>query len=227
MPPKLILIRHAEAEHNATCNWDLLDPPLTENGLEQCKTLQKHLQENCPLASKVERIISSPMHRTCQTTLTALSWLIESGVPVELDAMWQENSTNPCDSGSPLGTISKSFPTLDFSRVDPIYPSKDPSTPYAWTRAANRARGDACLRDLYHRPEKVIAVVSHAGFLRTGISKRRYANADYRCFEFRRRGRGEKEKLELVGDGQTERRGGGMGRSEKGVFEVQDWDFPE
>ena len=92
MPPTLILIRHAEAEHNATCNWDLLDPPLTENGLEQCRELEQHLQTKCPLASRVERIISSPMRRTCQTTLTALSWLVQSGVPVELDAMWQGQS---------------------------------------------------------------------------------------------------------------------------------------
>lgn len=32
--------------------------------------------------------------------------------------------------------------------------------------------------------------------------------------------------LELVEDEETEGRGGGMGRSEKGVQEVNDWDFP-
>ncbi|CAK1368348.1 unnamed protein product [Cercospora beticola] len=223
MPPTLILIRHAEAEHNATSNWNLHDPELTANGIEQCKALEKHLREECPLALRVERIITSPMKRTCQTTLNALAWLVKSGVPVEVDAMWQENSNKPCDTGSSLQEISKRFPELDFSHVDPRYPDKSDNTPYAYTKKANRQRGDHCLEDLFARKEKVIAVVSHAGFLRTGISKRRFANADYRCFEF---SRGVDGKLGLIEDAETERSGGGMGRSEKGVFEIQEWDFP-
>ncbi len=42
----------------------------------------------------------------------------------------------------------------------------------------------AALRELYHRPEKYIVVVSHSGFLRTGISGHYYWNADYRIFDF-------------------------------------------
>lgn len=244
MPPTLILIRHAEAEHNATSNWNLHDPELTAKGLEQCKLLEKHLNKQCPLALRVERIITSPMKRTSQTSLNALAWLIKSGVPVEVDAMWQgqfqllshwkeelwlrfdaliENSNKPCDTGSSLQELSKRFPELDFSHVDPTYPDKSDKTPYAYTKKANRERGNHCLEDLFARKEKVIAVVSHAGFLRTGISKRRFANADYRCFEF---SRGVDGKLGLVEDAETERSGGGMGRSEKGVFEIQEWDFP-
>ncbi|KAF2212604.1 hypothetical protein CERZMDRAFT_111703 [Cercospora zeae-maydis SCOH1-5] len=223
MPPTLILIRHAEAEHNATSNWNLADPELTANGLEQCKALEKRLREACPLASRVERIISSPMKRTCQTTLNALSWLVNSGVPVELDAMWQENSNKNCDTGSNLKELSQRFPELDFSHVDPTYPDKSERTPYAYAKRANRKRGEHCLENLYARPEKVIVVVSHAGFLRTGISHRRFANADYRCFEFVKDADG---RLGLLEDPETEKSGGGMGRSEKGVFSIQAWDFP-
>jgi len=202
-------------------NSSLPDPPLTETGIQQCKDLESHLKTKCPLASRIERIITSPMQRTCQTTLTALSWLIESEtVPVEVSANWQENSDIPCDTGSSLRICSQRFPELDFSTVDPIYPDKSPGTPYAYTRAANKARGEACLKDLYGRSEKVIAVVSHAGFLRTGISRRRYANADFRIFTF---GKGGKDIFE---DEETERNGGGMGRSEKGIFEIGDWEFP-
>lgn len=163
------------------------------------------------------------MRRTCQTTLTALQWLIKTGVPVEISANWQENSNLNCDTGSPLQLISRAFPELDFSQVDPIYPDKSENTPYAYSRTANQKRGESCLRDLYDRPEKVIAVVSHAGFLRTGISRRRYANADYRIFTFRK---GEGGELGLFEDSETERKGGGMGRSEKGIFEIGDWEFP-
>ena len=66
--------------------------------------------------------------------------------------------------------------------------------------------------------------MSHSGFLRTAISKRRYANADYRIFAFSEdKNEGE---LKLVEDASTARKGGGMGRSEKGVQRIEEWDFP-
>ena len=137
--------------------------------------------------------------------------------------IFAENSNKGCDTGSPLSKIAKDFPELDFSHVDPAYPTKDSSSPYAFTKSANKARGEACLKDLYNRPEKVIAVVSHAGFLRTAVTRRRYANADYRIFTF---GKGDDGYLELFEDDKTARKGGGLGRSQKGIFEVQEWDFP-
>ena len=134
-----------------------------------------------------------------------------------------ENSTEPCDTGTSLKTISVEFPELDFSNVDPTFPDKSPNTPYAFTRSANAARGQSCLSRLYNRSEKVIAVVSHSGFLRTAISKRRYANADYRVFSFRKAKSG---RLSLLEDSSTAKRGGGMGRSVKGLQRIEDWDFP-
>lgn len=107
--------------------------------------------------------------------------------------------------------------------MDPIYPNKSFGTPYAFTALANKARGEACLKALYERPEKVIAVVSHSAFLRTAISRRKFANADYRIFTF---GRGEKCLLELFEDGSTERKGGGLGRSQRGIWRVREEDFP-
>jgi len=90
MPPTVILIRHGEADHNATQNWDLLDPPLTKPlGEQQCVDLEEHLRNRVPLADKVEAIITSPLTRTVQTTLMSLDWLIKRGVKVETDALWQ------------------------------------------------------------------------------------------------------------------------------------------
>ena len=88
--------------------------------------------------------------------------------------MLSENYDGPCDTGSELDLIAAEFPELDFSAVDPIYPDKSYDTPYAFRRSTNLARGQSCLRKLHARPEQVIAVVSHSGFLRTTISKRRY-----------------------------------------------------
>lgn len=135
-----------------------------------------------------------------------------------------ENYDGPCDTGSALDTLAAEFPALDFSNVDPVYPDKSPGTPYAYGRSANAARGQACLRRLYTRPEQAIAVVAHSGFLRTAISKRRYHYADYRIFTFRQDH--QKGLLRLVEDGVTARRGGGLGRSPKGSYPVNEWDFP-
>ncbi|KAJ4347655.1 hypothetical protein N0V95_005228 [Ascochyta clinopodiicola] len=102
----------------------------------------------------------------------ALGWLVEKGAPVTPDANWQELIDKPCDTGSPIDVISKEFAHCDFSTVDLSFPDKKrdrSNNPYAFTQKAVLARGQTCLRALYQRSEKVIAVVSHAGFLRTAV----------------------------------------------------------
>ncbi|CZT18074.1 uncharacterized protein RCC_03912 [Ramularia collo-cygni] len=162
------------------------------------------------------------MRRTLQTTLISLKWLVESGVPVAVDPMWQENSNEKCDTGLPIYKTASLFPSLDFSCVDPAYSDKSVGSPYAFSALANKARGEACLKALYERPEKVIIVVSHAGFLRTAITKRKFGNADYRIFTF---GRGKRGYLELFEDEATEGKGG-RGRSRRGIWKVKEGDFP-
>jgi broad specificity phosphatase PhoE len=132
------------------------------------------------------------------------------------------------------------FPDFDFSAVDPLYPDKTTNldtNPYAYTPKALLARGQNCLKALYSRPEKVIAVVSHSGFLRVAVCNKRFFNADWRVFEFDE----EKMKEPRKDDGdvyaqgefvlkewtETEEKGGGMGRSEKGRFPASAKDFPE
>lgn len=135
--------------------------------------------------------------------------------------------------------MKNEFPQFDFSRVDPLYPDKTSNldnNPYAFTERAILARGQACLKALYNRPEKVIAVVSHSGFLRTAVCNRRFFNADWRVFDFneeamkesRSNGEGiEKQGMYFLKEWQeTEEKGGGMGRSAKGIFGVEDTDFP-
>ncbi|CAD0026456.1 unnamed protein product [Aureobasidium pullulans] len=97
------------------------------------------------------------------------------------------------------------FPNnIDYSTVDPLWPSK--TGPYAFTRSATIARGQSCLRNLHSRKEKVIAVVSHSGFLRCAISLCKYANADYRIFDFAETSK-EGGDLELVEWKETEENG--------------------
>jgi len=142
----------------------------------------------------------------------------------EISDRLSENYDGPCDTGTALVTLMEEFPALDFSKVDPVYPDKSYNTPYAFRRSANLERGQECLRRLYARSEAVIAVVTHSGFLRTSISKRRYDYADYRIFGFRLDSK--TGRLSLVEDSETARKGGAMARSPKGVQIVRAWDFP-
>ncbi|OJD32791.1 phosphoglycerate mutase [Diplodia corticola] len=232
MPPTLILIRHAEALHNVDKDYSIPDPVLSQLGLQQCTELRDHLRQGrerpqvSELAERAELIVVSPMRRTLQTALLGLDWLVEKGVPLRLDAGWQENSDKPCDTGTPVSILATEFPSLDFRDVDPTYPEKvEPvaTNPYAFSRRAVVARGQRCLAWLHDRPEKVIVVVTHSGFLRCAISQRRYANADYRVFDF------DEEKSSGGDYGLREWEGmesGGRGKSERGAAGITEWDFP-
>ncbi|KAL1303675.1 hypothetical protein AAFC00_007029 [Neodothiora populina] len=226
MPPTLILIRHGEALHNVEKDYSIPDPVLTKLGRKQCADLHEQLKESLPLAQQVEAIVSSPMVRTIETTLIGLDWLIKKSIPIELDPLWQENSSKPCDTGSPVAELKKRFSDLDWSPVESTtYPDKTgPGSPYAFTKTAVLARGQTCLKNLYQRKEKVVAVVAHSGFLRCAVSHNLYANADYRVFDFV--SNTDPEKPELAEWDLTADNGGGMGTSEKGRVVVSATDFP-
>ncbi|KAJ9645130.1 hypothetical protein H2199_003134 [Coniosporium tulheliwenetii] len=180
MPPTLILIRHAEALHNATHK----SRPSPDIPLWYPFTISP----TNPLQQNYE--IPDPRSRSSARSNAKLRQTLRHR--------------------HPLPTISAEFPTLDFSTVDPLYPAKTtPNNPYAFTRRAVLARGTRALKNLKHRPEKVIAVVSHSGFLRTAVCKTHFANADYRVFEFA----GDEEEGEGV-------------KSEKGRADVTESDFP-
>jgi len=212
-------MRHGQAEHNVDANYALRDPSLTDLGLQQSCEFQYHIRTNHrTLADDIELVVVSPLRRTVQTALNAYSWLIEKGVPFMIDADWQENSTNTCDVGSDPKALKEEFPTLDFSTLSDPWPAKE--GPLNFSQAGIEARANRVRSWLKSRPERVIAVVSHAAFLRVGIHHARWANADFRIFEFET-GPGN----ELVQWPLTEERGGGMGRSQKGVHLPKPEDF--
>ena len=148
---------------------------------------------------------------------------MERGVPVCLKAEWQENSDKPCDTGTSVSAMEKEWSQFDWSTVDPEYPTK--TGLYEFSKKGLTARGIAARKWLRNRPEKVIAVVSHSGFLRVGVSYRQYANADFRIFDFA--DRDEEIGGKLVEWEVTEKKGGGLGKSPKGVFPMGPDDYPE
>lgn len=198
------------------------DPALTDLGFgPQCNALASHLQSELPLAQKIELIVVSPMRRTMQTAQQGLGWLMEKGVPVILRAEFQENSDKPCDTGTAISEMEKEWPQFDWSSVDPVYPQN--SGLFEFSMEGLRNRGIAARKFLRSRPEKVIAVVSHAGFLRTSLCHAEFDNADFRIFDFK----GDEDSLDLIEWEMTEQRGGGLGKSKKGHFPLKDGDAPE
>ncbi|KAI2479452.1 phosphoglycerate mutase [Pyrenophora tritici-repentis] len=228
MPPTLVLIRHAQAEHNATNDWSIRDPPLTQLGEQQSRELQESLKKS-NIGNQIDLIVVSAQRRTLQTATIGLDWLIKKGVPVLPSALWQENADKPCDTGTPIPIISQEFPQYDFSSVDPSFPDKTtngPQNPYAFTQKAIVERGQSALRELYGRKENVIAVVSHSGFLRTAVCNRMFFNADWRLFDWDEEAMKSEGRCVLKEREETEVKGGGMGRSDVGVFGIVQGDFP-
>ncbi|KAI0376911.1 phosphoglycerate mutase-like protein [Hypomontagnella monticulosa] len=213
MPPTLILVRHAQGRHNVENDFSIHDPDLTEVGNEQCADLRKSLMQN-PLAQQAGLIVVSPLRRTIQTALRSMDWLIEKGVKVEADAGWQENSTQGCDTGTPVDKLTQEFPMVDFSTLDPVFPDKTSpaASHYHFTKKAILSRAQVSLKRLYERPEKVILVVSHSAFLRLAVSSYWYFNADYRIFDFLPMS-GPEDSYRLEQHASTKENGGGLGRS--------------
>lgn len=163
------------------------------------------------------------MLRTLQTAEQSLSWLIKRGVPVILLAELQENSAKPCDTGSAISTMKEQWPQFNWDDVNPIFPSK--TGLYEFSKEAITKRGIAIRKWLRQRPDKVIAVVTHSGFLRVGMSYRNYGNADFRIFDF---SDGDEEiGGKLVEWKLTERNGGGLGKSPKGIVGWETQKFPD
>lgn len=161
------------------------------------------------------------MRRTCETTVLGLDWLISKGsIPVLAHAAWQENSSKPCDTGSPIAEVAELFPQIDFSHVDPIYPDKmSPAAGlYHFRRDALLKRAQTVLGELYARPEKVIVVVSHSGFMRQAVTGDHYFNADYRVYDFAE-GTGPEGPFQLRQWDLT-KGAGGMGRSFDEIVEL-------
>ena len=131
----------------------------------------------------------------------------------------EENASVPCDTGSPVSVSESEYPGFDFSGIEAPYPAK--TGPFAYTHDAVKQRGVDARKWLKSRPEQLIVVVTHSAFLRTSVVWRRFANADYRVFTFS----DDSDSVELIEDELTE--SGGMGRSEKGIMEDEEGEFPD
>ncbi len=171
MPPTIDIFRHAQARHNVEPNGDgLRDPHLTAKGMAHAEALRGTF----PHASKVRRIISSPMRRTVQTALIAFGPTIQEGnMKVVLVPELEECSARPSDMGSPAPELRAEFGhVLDLQFLSDGWWYKGGSTSYG-RRIQAKVAARARRARLYIRrvareldDDDHLVVVAHSGFIR-------------------------------------------------------------
>lgn len=93
--------------------------------------------------------------------------------------------------------MSAEWPNLDFSTLDPLYPAKTGFFGASEEAILNRAL--FARQWLYQRPEKYIIVMTHSGFIRRVVpGKKKYANVEYRVYEFAEEVEGPSRRYDLV-----------------------------
>ncbi|KAI1770715.1 phosphoglycerate mutase-like protein [Hypoxylon cercidicola] len=187
---RLILTRHAQAEHNVDLDYSIPDAPLTPLGKKQAASLARQVSD---LQKEADLIVSSPLRRTLQTTTLGWAPAIERlGGPgkVVLLPEAQECNALPCDTGSSREALAAD-PEFAIFNLDPLTPEWNSKQGF-WAASEealfNRAR--AVRQFLRTRPEKNIVLVAHGDILRRitarpkGISDYPWKNAEVRIFEF-------------------------------------------
>ncbi|KAF3933434.1 hypothetical protein ABW19_dt0210305 [Dactylella cylindrospora] len=180
MTSRIHLVRHAESVHNVTKDLSLPDPPLTPLGHEQSKQLGRKF----PNPQNIGIILTSPLRRAIQTSLSAFHDILDKqyfppepgrsevgGVKLVLYADVQERSNLGSDIGSPSDVLKREFPRLDHSSLsdgwqikEGIYSTADEVV----EQRANRVREH--LRDLSESlagdARKDIVIVTHGVFMK-------------------------------------------------------------
>lgn len=129
-------------------------------------------------------IITSPLKRAVQTTLTAFSHIldkryfdpdsgygVENGAVLFLEPDLQERSALPCDTGSPTRVLDAAFPRLGVQDLAEGWQVKEdfysPADEAVEERAQKmRSRIAAVCEDLQHQGRTDVVVVTHGVFMR-------------------------------------------------------------
>jgi broad specificity phosphatase PhoE len=184
MQGRIHLVRHAEGLHNLRNDPTIPDAPLSERGFDFAEDLgHRFIREysNC-----VGAIISSPLRRTIQTSLTAFRRILDStqyaensgvgvknGVVLALDANLQEITSLPSNNGSTVDDLTIEFPELN-SEIQKLHEDwhikAGPRSPLPQSLSQRKAeildRLQKTLADLQNEPMgDDIIVVTHQGVI--------------------------------------------------------------
>jgi len=143
---------------------EILDAPLTEKGRQQALLLQPVIQK---MSVKPALVVLSPNCRALQTGLIAFEELIGQGIPfLAHEMVREENGVHVCDKRRPKSRQAAEFPQVDFGLLeteeDVIFRDDRRES-----KAEVGARVYAFMEWLSNRPEKVVGIASHSGWLLT------------------------------------------------------------
>ncbi|KAL8894151.1 MAG: hypothetical protein Q9207_008542 [Kuettlingeria erythrocarpa] len=182
------LVRHAQAPHNVdAAHINTRDPPLTPLGQEQCLDLKSRF----PHHSSVDLLVTSPLCRTIQTTLSAFEPEVSRGVKCFALPELQEIGISPCSTGSGAFVISQAFKDspINFDLVTDDWAGNKGK--WAYEDKAHEARCQAFLRWVKSREEVEIVAITHGGLLHQLTTERSlcghhhgpgWKNAEFRSY---------------------------------------------
>jgi broad specificity phosphatase PhoE len=169
----ICFIRHGEGTHNVYgrlpgnyLRESLEDANLTEKGIQQAKELNKQLIDS-QICHNATLVIVSPMRRTLDTAMTALSHLIEQNITcIALECIREVTGLYPCDRRLPITQHRTAYPSIDFTLIEE---ENDP----LWGKYTMRETYEDVISRCYNFLDfltkcdhQSIVVVTHSAFLR-------------------------------------------------------------
>lgn len=159
---KIYLIRHAQAVHNITGNTALFDPDITDLGKQQCINKKE-------IYTDVNMVLSSTATRTLQTT----SLLFD--IPVyATDLLLEYNTGVNCNSRHCLNHQQSQYPNVDFTTYFVEALPKETT----WADGEARAKKLVALLKEIKKDNIVLAIVSHANFIRNIMTLLSHYNSE-------------------------------------------------
>lgn len=154
----MILLRHGQSEFNLLFTQTRRDPGITDPELTPLGRQQAEAAAEALAHEEVRRIIVSPYRRTIQT---AQPLARRFGVPLTVTPVVRERYAFTCDIGSPRTLLARSFPEVDFTRLEEVWwpPEEEPAGQVEDRASLFRAEM-AALDDWAHT-----LVVTHWGFI--------------------------------------------------------------
>jgi len=162
----LYWIRHGESLSNISeSNYSIIDPGLTSNGINQCKTLKTYLDNN-KIIDKIDLIIVSPLYRTLETCANIIDFEKNDNIKIiSLDEI-REHINQPCHKRKSIKEKEKKYKFINFNKIidkdeDLIYQKFNGQEP----KQNVISRCEWFVNWLNKRNEKNIMIITHGNFL--------------------------------------------------------------
>jgi broad specificity phosphatase PhoE len=211
MAPYIHVIRHAQGHHNLRRQWDMVEPDLTGEGINQCLRLRETTRD---LQDRITHVVSSPSWRCIRTAVVSFPDVIMwPGMEIILHPHLQEVANSPCNIPHGIATIEElagDYVNTDLLVGGPDFRDRSPFSPYRWATEAvlERARGARTwLRQLAQTAgdDAHIVVVTHGGFANwlVGGDVQPWYNTTLRSYQFADLF-GDDDEAELIEDDEVD-----------------------